>query len=308
MTEVRVTKVFGAGIAVLVAAFALVAALFAAQPAYAAQDADLAAGSIDVATQVVGPTTAQARIGETVTVSNIQNKAANQGTCTWTAKSSNTGIATATVSGSGTTATLKVTGVADGTATITVTCKNGDGLTADHAVKVKVIGIKANATVNNIVYKKTGLDTVTLLNAKKFTKATCTIGNTIKLADKSGFEAEYKITKIAKGAFLKNKKVKTITVGNNVEEIGAHAFCMCTKLSKLTLGTGVKKIGAQIVHIKNNKLKTITIKSKKLTKANIKNCFKYNKYLKTVKVPKAKKKAYKKIFTKKICGKKVTVK
>ena len=65
---------------------------------------------------------------------------------------------------------------------------------------------------------------------------------------------------------------------------------------------------------KNTKTKTVTIKSTKLSKKSVKNCFKGSK-VKTVKVKVGNKKLnkkyvkkYKKFFTKKNCGKKVTVK
>ena len=58
---------------------------------------------------------------------------------------------------------------------------------------------------------------------------------------------------------------------------------------------------------KSKKTRTVKIKTKKLTKKSVKNCFKGSK-VKTVKVPKKYAKKYKKIFTKKNCGKKVTMK
>ena len=67
--------------------------------------------------------------------------------------------------------------------------------------------------------------------------------------------------------------------------------------------TGIAK-GA----FKGTKVKKVTVKTARLTKASVKGCFKSAKKLKTVKVPKAKKKAYKKIFAKKNSGKKVKVK
>ena len=56
-----------------------------------------------------------------------------------------------------------------------------------------------------------------------------------------------------------------------------------------------------------SKATTVTVKSTSLTKKAVKNCFKSSK-VKTVKVPKAKKSAYKTIFAKSNSGKKVTVK
>ncbi|MDR9830236.1 leucine-rich repeat protein, partial [Vibrio sp. FNV 38] len=80
------------------------------------------------------------------------------------------------------------------------------------------------------------------------------------------------------------KKIKKLTIGANIESIGAKAF------------SGAKK------------LKTITVKSTKLTAAKCKKCLSGSS-VNTVTVPKAVKKMYtKKIFIKKVCGKKVKVK
>ncbi len=90
----------------------------------------------------------------------------------------------------------------------------------------------------------------------------------------------FKITSIAKNAFKGNGKLEKVTIGANVTKIGASAFSDCKKLKK------------------------ITIKSKKLQSVG-KNALK-NIYKKAViSVPKAKKKAYKKLLNGK--GQKKTV-
>ena len=66
-------------------------------------------------------------------------------------------------------------------------------------------------------------------------------------------------------------------------------------------------VGIAPMAFKGTKAKTAIIKTTKLSKGSVKKCFKGSK-VKTVKAPKAKKKAYKKIFKKKVCGKKVKVK
>ncbi|MBO5469062.1 MAG: leucine-rich repeat protein [Lachnospiraceae bacterium] len=86
--------------------------------------------------------------------------------------------------------------------------------------------------------------------------ATVTIGDKIA-----------KVTAINSGAFKGNKKIKKVTIGTNIRTIGRKAFSGCSKL------------------------KTVTIKSKVLTMA--KGAFKKSV---TIKVPKSKKKAYKKLF------------
>ena len=136
--------------------------------------------------------------------------------------------------------------------------------------------------------------------------ATTATGSTIKVPDTITVDGKtYPVTAIAPNAFKKSK-VKKVTVGSNVVTIGANAWNGCKKLTALTIGKGVTKMGANMCK-GAKKLKTITIKSKSLTKAGVKKCLKGSK-VKTVKVPKAKVKAYKKIFTKKICGAKVKVK
>ena len=86
------------------------------------------------------------------------------------------------------------------------------------------------------------------------------------------------------------KKLKTVTIDKNVKTIAARAFEGCVKL------------------------KTLTVRSKKLTKKNVKNSLKGSS-VKTMKVKVGKAKAnktyvkkYKKVFMKKNCGKQVTIK
>ncbi|MGI6034158.1 MAG: hypothetical protein ACOX69_12125, partial [Coriobacteriales bacterium] len=84
------------------------------------------------------------------------------------------------------------------------------------------------------------------------------------------------------------------------------------KATKVTLGKNVKTIKKNA--FKGSKAKTIVVKTKKLTKKSVKGSLKGSK-VKTVKVNVGKTKVdkkyvkkYKKAFTKKNCGKKVTVK
>lgn len=89
----------------------------------------------------------------------------------------------------------------------------------------------------------------------------------------------YKVTSIAANAFKNNKTVKKITIGKNVTKIGAKAFYGCTKL------------------------KSITIKTTKLTNKNVgKDVFKGIANDAKIKVPEKKLDIYKKIFAKKGLG------
>ena len=136
-----------------------------------------------------------------------------------------------------------------------------------------------------VAYKVTSAagGTVTFVKAKNAKKVI--VPATVKMGGKT-----YKVTAIASGAFAKANKVKSVVIGKNVKKVGKKAF------------KGAKK------------LKTLIVKSKKLKKKSVKGSLKGSK-VKTVKVKVGKKKAnkkyakkYKKIFTKKNCGKKVKVK
>jgi hypothetical protein len=113
-----------------------------------------------------------------------------------------------------------------------------------------------------------------------------TIPDTVELTI-NGETVTYKVTSIAEGAFQNNKKLKAVTIGKNITKIGKKAFYNCKNL------------------------KTIQIKTKKLTAKNIgANAFQGipNSKKVIVKVPAASYKKYKKLFSAKGLGKKVTYK
>lgn len=141
----------------------------------------------------------------------------------------------------------------------------------------------------------------------------------------------FTITKISRKAFSGNKKVKTVTVGNNITEIESSAFNGCSKLTTVKfkgkklkkIGTGafkncskLKSISLLSPSLKTisassfygcKSLKTITIKSTKVTFG--KNSFKGISKKAVFKVPKSKVKTYKKnIINKAKAPSKVTVK
>ncbi|MBR2189163.1 MAG: NEAT domain-containing protein [Eubacterium sp.] len=147
-------------------------------------------------------------------------------------------------------------------------------------------------------------------------------GKTYKKAKQS-----YKVTKAATAktagtvTFTKAKNAKNITVPKTVKladgrtykvtQIGAKAFT-ASKIRKVTIGANVKKIAANA--FARSKAVTVVLKTKSLKKASVKGSLKNSK-VKTVqvkagsaKVNRKLVKKYKKIFTKKIAGKKVTVK
>jgi len=115
------------------------------------------------------------------------------------------------------------------------------------------------------------------------------------------------------------KKVKTVTV--NVKTVSAKAVSKAVKkaggtsksVTKIILGKKVRKISPK-AFAKYRKLTTLEVRTKKLKKKSVKNALKGSK-VRIVKIKVGKKalnkkyvKKYKKIFTKKNAGRKVTVK
>ena len=144
------------------------------------------------------------------------------------------------------------------------------------------VKVGKKATISGSQYKVTavkGTRTVQFTKGKKNAKK-IVIPSTVKVSGK-----KYKVTSIAKNAIKGNKKLTKLTIGANVKKIGANAFKGCSKL------------------------KSITVKTKKLTKSKVgNNAFKGINAKATIKVPKAKVKAYKKIVQAKGAGKSVKVK
>ena len=144
------------------------------------------------------------------------------------------------------------------------------------------VKVGKKATISGSQYKVTavkGTRTVQFTKGKKNAKK-IVIPSTVKVSGK-----KYKVTSIAKNALKGNKKLTKLTIGANVTKIGVNAFKGCSKL------------------------KSIIVKTKKLTKSKVgKNAFKGINSKATIKVPKAKVKAYKKIVQAKGAGKGVKVK
>ena len=118
---------------------------------------------------------------------------------------------------------------------------------------------------------------------------------------------EFKVTSIANQAFKNNKTVTNVVGGSKLTKIGAQAFNGCTNLKSVTLESKVKSIGKK-AFVGCKKLETLTIKTKKLNNKNIgNNAFKNISSKAVIQVPKAKVKAYKKLFKKKGLDAKVKV-
>lgn len=142
----------------------------------------------------------------------------------------------------------------------------------------------------SLKYKVSGRNTVSCIGiANK--KAT-----SIKIPDTITYGGiKYKVTKVTAGAFKNNKKIKSVTIGNNVKTLERGAFFKCSNLKKVTIGTGLVTIGNHVFcHAKKNC--TITINSTKLK--TVKTAMNHGTKNMTVKVPKSKLRTYKKLFEK----------
>jgi len=221
-----------------------------------------------------------------------------------------------------------VTGVGVGEATIIVTSEADS--TIKGQCKIIVVETKAEDENNNPPGGSGGTtqDTVTPPPStppadtdKDTTPSEEKKYPTIGTRCKDGKGANYIIIKEAdKGAEVayaspKNKKVTTVVIPKTVTykgvtykvtTISAEAFKNCKKLKKVTIGANVITIGKQAFR-NCKKLKTITISAKKLKNVG-KSAFKGISAKAVIKVPKSKKKAYKKLLKGKGQGKKVKIK
>lgn len=136
--------------------------------------------------------------------------------------------------------------------------------------KATTIIIPDVAKINGVEYKVTGINNNAFTNLKKL--------KTIKMGKG--------ITQIGDNAFSGCKKLKNVTLGKNVTTIGTKAFYKCESITIFTLPAKVKKIGTSAFE-GCKKIRQLYIKTKKLTKNNVKKkAFKGvgSKYYKKVKV------------------------
>ena len=170
-----------------------------------------------------------------------------------------------------------------------------DALTAAQSNLTLKNGTAVTDATGVFTYKVTGADTVevTGITGKGKKKAAVKISSTMK-----GNGKTYKITSVAANALKGNKKMTSLTIGNNVVTIGKNAFANCRKLKKVTVnGNKLKTIGKNAFS-GDKKLKTINMKKVKSLKTVGKSAFKGISKKVTVKVPGAKKAAYKRLFKK----------
>lgn len=132
-------------------------------------------------------------------------------------------------------------------------------------VKVKV-GDKLTDAKSKANYEVTSLgktSTVTYTGTTDEKAASINLPATINVGERT-----YKVTVIADNAFRNNKKIKKVTVGNNIKKIGKNVFRGCSKLRTVTIGKSVTKIGKNTFK-SCPKLRTIIIKSKKLVSKGV---------------------------------------
>ncbi|MCM1179752.1 MAG: leucine-rich repeat domain-containing protein [Clostridium sp.] len=175
--------------------------------------------------------------------------------------------------------------------------------------------VPETVTIDGISYEVTSIAANAFKNDKKLTQIT--IGSSVKSVGANAFSGCKKLKKVTIGkevtdigesVFSGCTKLKTVSMGKNVTAIGAKAFYKCTALTKITLPAAVRKIGKQAFY-GCKKLKTVTIKTDKLTSKMVgSKAFKGIHPKATVKVPKKKLAAYKKLLKKKGIGTKVKIK
>lgn len=231
------------------------------------------------------------------------------GSSSGSSNGSSTGSSSGTGTGSTSTGTSTGTNTGSTSTGNTSTGNTSTGSTGTNSGSTDAsasIGVGSVYTVGNFTYKITKISTgsngtVTVIGTVK-DKKKVTIPATVKIEGKT-----YKVTAIAKGTFKGDTKLTTLVIGSNVTTIGANAFAGCAKLKKVTIGAKVKTIGKKAFY-NCKSLKSIKIKSKLLTSSSVgKKAFSKVKATVKIKVPKAKKKAYKKMLYKKGVSKKATI-
>lgn len=124
------------------------------------------------------------------------------------------------------------------------------------------------------------------LSAAGKKKTTLSIPATVKYSK----DASYKVMKITAKAFQKNKKIKKVTLNNNMTSVPAKAFMNCTKLTTVKFGKKITSIGASAFSgCKSIKKVTLGAKTKTIGAKAFAKCVKLNKIAVSQKVKLAKK-------------------
>lgn len=145
--------------------------------------------------------------------------------------------------------------------------------------------------VGNLKYRVTANQVVTCYGTTNSRVTKISIPSTVRYNG-----VTYRVTSIWANAFKKKSRLTTVSIGHNVSVIGKNAFYKCKKLKKDTIGTGLTQINPGAFRgVKKGC--TITIKSLKLKKISSRIDQSVSRM--TVRVPKRKYTAYKKLLRKK---------
>lgn len=145
--------------------------------------------------------------------------------------------------------------------------------------------------VGNLKYRVTANQVVTCYGTTNSRVTKISIPSTIRYNG-----VTYRVTSIWANAFKKRSRLTTVSIGHNVSVIGKNAFYKCKKLKKVTIGTGLTQINSGAFRgVKKGC--TITIRSLKLKK--VYGRIDQSTSRMTVRVPKRKYAAYRKLLRKK---------
>lgn len=145
--------------------------------------------------------------------------------------------------------------------------------------------------VGNLKYRVTANQVVTCYGTTNSRVTKISIPSTVRYNG-----VTYRVTSIWANAFKNKSRLTTVSIGHNVSVIGKNAFYKCKKLKKITIGTGLTQINPGAFRgVKKGC--TITIKSLKLKKVSSRIDQSVSRM--TVRVPKRKYTAYKKLLRKK---------
>ena len=145
--------------------------------------------------------------------------------------------------------------------------------------------------VGNLKYRVTANQVVTCYGTTNSRVTKISIPSTVRYNG-----VTYRVTSIWANAFKNKSRLTTVSIGHNVSVIGKNAFYKCKKLKKVTIGTGLTQINPGAFRgVKKGC--TITIKSLKLKKISSRIDQSVSRM--TVRVPKRKYTAYKKLLRKK---------
>lgn len=151
--------------------------------------------------------------------------------------------------------------------------------------------VNTSFRVGNLKYRVTANQVVTCYGTTNSRVTKISIPSTIRYNG-----VTYRVTSIWANAFKKKSRLTTVSIGHNVSVIGKNAFYKCKKLKKVTIGTGLTQINPGAFRgVKKGC--TITIKSLKLKKISSRIDQSVSRM--TVRVPKRKYTAYKKLLRKK---------